>query len=92
MVMGAPRGKQQRGRLAKYDPTSDRDYMPGPRFKGDDAVKLVRAANAIPMSTSELLNELVRRMDVDESGRPLWWVAEHPDGFTEELPLTGTDC
>lgn len=82
--MGAPRGVRQRGREASYDPASPMPYRPGPTFRGAEAVKLTAAAAVLGISTSELLNELVRQMDVDTDGCPTWaieYVAErHPKG------------
>ncbi len=80
--MGAPRGIRQRGRPATYDPASPMPYRPGPSFRGSEAVKLTRASELLDISASELLNELVRQMQVDQNGLPLWadrfLAARHP--------------
>ena len=83
--MAAPRGKPHQGNPPKYDPGSGKEYKPGARFRCDTAVKLVRAAHAANLSVSELLNELVLRMEVDEAGRPLW-IADR-QGQEGRLPL-----
>lgn len=52
----------------------------------DVAVKAIRAAERTGLSFAGLVNELVRRMEVDENGRPVW-ADEHDD--QEALPMTG---
>ncbi len=89
--MGAPRGVRQRGRPASYDPSSPLPYRPGPTFRGDEAVKLTRASEELDVSASELLNELVRRMPVDERGRPVWadeYLAERHPRSGAQMKLT----
>ncbi|HEX6514920.1 MAG TPA: hypothetical protein VF049_05070 [Nocardioidaceae bacterium] len=82
---GRQPGKIQRGNEATYDPASGRNYRPTPTFAPLAAVKLIKAAEAMNMSVSGLLNELVRRMDVDEIGRPVW--VDELDEDEGRLPL-----
>lgn len=55
-------------------------------IRPDMATKAIKAAGSTGLSFAGLVNELLRRMDVDEDGRPVW-----ADGLDEQeaLPLTG---
>lgn len=62
----------------------------------DEATKALKAANATGLSFAGLVNELIRRMDVDRHGRPAWADELHqqhplPTGEDEQevLPMTG---
>lgn len=72
MRTGGSQIGQRTGRPAEYDPSSGRSWRPGGTFAPDTALKLYRAMEALDVSASGVLNELVRRMEVDDNGRPLW--------------------
>lgn len=65
-------GRAQRGREATYDPDSGLPYRTSASFDPETAVKLIQAAEKLHMSISGFLAEAVRRLEVDEDGRPLW--------------------
>jgi hypothetical protein len=73
--------QRQRGNEAKYDPENPTPgpYRPTAFFPPDLAVKVTAAADALGISVSGLLRELVRRMPVDEHGRPIWDDTNDPD-------------
>jgi hypothetical protein len=85
---GAPRGKPQQGRRATFDAASGKGYRTGVSFPADVAEKVLKGAHCSDMSVSGLLADLVRRMPVDEQGRPDWgdcgWVA-FPADVSEKL-------
>ncbi|MBN1172909.1 MAG: hypothetical protein JXA67_12105 [Micromonosporaceae bacterium] len=72
MRTGGSQIGQRTGRAPEYDPTSGRSWRPGGTFAPDNAHKLFRAMEALGVSASGVLNELVRRMEIDANGRPLW--------------------
>ncbi|MCQ4045793.1 hypothetical protein ACFOSC_27745 [Streptantibioticus rubrisoli] len=80
------RGRAQGGRRVSYDPSSGENWRTGIVVVPDVAVKAIRAAERTGLSFAGLVNELVRRMEVDENGRPVW-ADEHDD--QEALPMTG---
>ncbi|WP_327359847.1 hypothetical protein [Streptomyces sp. NBC_01304] len=82
------RGKAQGGRRISYDPSSGRNWQTGVVLVPDAAVKGIRAAELTGLSFAGLVNELIRRMDVDEDGRPVW-AAELESDEQGELPMTG---
>lgn len=88
--LGGVRGMPQRGREARYDPSCGKPYTPNTPFRAEAGVRLVRIANDNDISVSELLTQLVLRVEVDERGR-LPWIGEvrPPRSDSQELPLTG---
>lgn len=46
-----------------------------------------RIADATGARKNVVVEEIVRHLDLDESGVPVWW--QHPAAGQEELPLTG---
>ncbi|MFJ2833574.1 hypothetical protein ACIPC1_39555 [Streptomyces sp. NPDC087263] len=85
--LGGPlRGRAQTGRPVSYDPTSGQNWRTGVVIVPDMAAKAIKAAGFTGQSFAGLVNELIRRMPVDEHGRPLW-----ADELDEQraLPLTG---
>lgn len=83
---GPVRGRAQTGRPLTYDPTSGQNWRTGVVVVPDMAAKAIKAANSTGLSFAGLLNELLKRMEVDENGRPVW-----ADELAEQkaLPLTG---
>jgi len=89
MATGGPiRGRVQRGNEAAYDISSGLPYRTTVSLDPLTSVKAVQAARTARMSVSGLLNELVRRMPVDEAGRPAW--ADELDLDDGRLPLLDT--
>lgn len=72
---GAVRGKRQRNRAAQYDPASGKPYRPTGNFQPDNAVKLLTMSEAMGLSVAGLLELLIEKLPVDESGRPAGLVA-----------------
>lgn len=83
---GPVRGRAQGGRRVSYDPSSGENWRTGIVVVPDVAKKAIRAAESTGLSFAGLVNELVRRMPVDEEGRPVW--ADELD-TQDTLPLTG---
>lgn len=67
---GAIRGKRQRKRTAQYDPASGKPYRPTGNFQPDIAVKLLTMSEAMDLSVAGLLELLIEKLPVDETGRP----------------------
>jgi len=65
-------GVRQRGNTSSYDPASGLSYRPTPTFPPEEGGKLVKAAEALNVSVSEVLRRLVQQMPVDDDGRPSW--------------------
>ncbi len=85
--LGGPlRGRAQTGRPVSYDPTSGQNWRTGVVIVPDMAAKAIKAAGFTGQSFAGLVNELIKRMPVDENGRPLW--ANELDE-QKALPLTG---
>ena len=85
--LGGPlRGRAQQGRPVTYDPKSGQNWRTGVVIVPDMAAKAIKAAGTTGLSFAGLVNELIRRMPVDENGRPAW-----ADELDEQkaLPLTG---
>ncbi|MGO4417213.1 hypothetical protein AB4Z54_00150 [Streptomyces sp. MCAF7] len=85
--LGGPlRGRAQTGRPVTYDPKSGQNWRTGVVIVPDMAAKAIKAAGTTGLSFAGLVNELIRRMPVDENGRPVW-----ADELDEQraLPLTG---
>jgi hypothetical protein len=75
---GAPHGRRQSGSGPRAEQTPDRtSYYSGVRLKPGAYHKAHQAAEALNLSLSGYLAELVERDQVDDDGRPLW--AERPD-------------
>lgn len=83
----ATRGVRQPGRNRKstYDPTLGLPYRLTVVLSPDEAVKAIEAADQADISLSGLIAQLVRRMPVDDNGRPTW--AEPKQEVTDPLPL-----
>ncbi|MCQ8194631.1 hypothetical protein [Streptomyces rugosispiralis] len=83
---GPLRGRAQTGRPVSYDPKSGQNWRTGVVIVPDMAEKAIKAAGAAGLSFAGLVNELIKRMPVDENGRPVW-----ADELDEQkaLPLTG---
>lgn len=95
-ISGPVRGRAQRGRRAAYDPTSGENWRTGVVVTPEEAVKALKAADLTGLSFAGLVNELIRRMDVDKHGRPVWADQLNqqnplPNGEDEQdvLPMTG---
>lgn len=84
---GPVRGKPQAHRRA-YDPSTRLPWRTGVVLNPEAAAKAITAADSAGLSFAGLVNELVKRMKVDESGRPLW-ADELTHHEQEELPQTG---
>ncbi len=90
MATGGPvRGRAQRGNEAAYDIDSGLPYRTTINLDPLAATRVIQAARVARMSVSGLINELVRRMPVDEDGRPAWADEFDLDGRLP-LPLTGS--
>ncbi|MGW6605178.1 hypothetical protein [Streptomyces sp. NPDC055036] len=83
---GPVRGRAQTGRPVTYDPKSGQNWRTGVVIVPDMAEKAIKAAGSTGLSFAGLVNELIKRMPVDENGRPLW--ADELN-TQEALPLTG---
>ncbi len=81
----AQHGKPQRGHEPQYQVGCGRSYRPGIYLGPAEADRAVTAALSMGMSVSGLLTELIKRMDVDDVGRPTWWKPE--EEVTDPLPL-----
>jgi hypothetical protein len=79
-------GRAQTGRPVSYDPKSGQNWRTGVVIVPDMAEKAIKAAGFTGQSFAGLVNELIRRMPVDEHGRPVW--ADELDE-QQALPLTG---
>lgn len=91
MANGGPiRGRAQRGNEVAYDLNSGRPYRTSVSFDPFASVKLIKAARAARMSVGGLINELVRRMPLDEAGRPVWADELDLDDGRQPLPLLDT--
>jgi hypothetical protein len=71
---------------SSYDPSSGLPWRSGVIMQPEEAAKALTAANLAGLSFAGLVNELVRRMEVDETGLPVW--ADKP-AAQEELPKAG---
>lgn len=69
---GAPLGASQRGNPPSYDISSGKTWRPNPTLEPTQAVKLLLAMEAMGTSASAVINEMLKRMPVDKTGRPLW--------------------
>ena len=85
-VRGPKPGKQQAHNRASYDPSSGQPWRTGVIMQPEEAEKALTAANLAGLSFAGLVNELVRRMDVDEAGLPVWADELRAQ---EELPKAG---
>ena len=72
---GAVRGRPQRGNYASYVVGSGQIYRASVNLPPEDADKLVAAAREMDCSVSGLIQQLVARMAVAESGAPTWYAA-----------------
>jgi len=83
--MAAPRGRRQAGGGPRAVQSSGRSsYYTGVRLSPDEYAKVHQAAEALDMSLSGFLGELVRRVEVDADGLPLW---ADPVDVPAQLPL-----
>ena len=73
MAGRAPLNRPQAGNQTTYDVNSGRPYRTGVTFQPEEAAKIVTAANQMGYSVSGLINELTKRMVVDEQGLPVWF-------------------
>ena len=69
----APLNRPQAGNQTTYDVNSGRPYRTGVTFQPEEAAKIVTAANQMGYSVSGLINELTKRMAVDQQGLPVWF-------------------
>jgi hypothetical protein len=83
----AVKGRPQRGNEATYDVTSGLSYRTTVNLDPVTAATTVQAARSLGMSVSGLLNRLAQRMEVDETGRPVW--ADELDADEGRLPIAG---
>lgn len=75
MAGRAPLNRPQAGNQTTYDVGSGRPYRTGVTFQPKEADKIVTAANRMGYSVSGLINELTKRMVVDNQGLPVWYEA-----------------
>ena len=73
MAGRAPLNRPQAGNQTTYDVGSGRPYRTGVTFQPEEADKIVTAANRMGYSVSGLINELTKRMVVDNHGLPVWY-------------------
>jgi hypothetical protein len=73
MAGRAALNRPQAGNQTTYDVNSGRPYRTGVTFQPEEAAKIVTAANLMGYSVSGLINELTKRMHVDEHGLPAWF-------------------
>jgi hypothetical protein len=78
-------GARQRGREARYDAASPQTIRISTTMSAQLAAKLAVAAEQMNLSVSGMVQELIRRLDVDGSGRPVW--ADEADQDEGRLPL-----
>jgi hypothetical protein len=77
---GAPRGTRQQGGGPRAADDDRRSLYTGTRLTREEHSKAHRAAAALGVSLSGYLAELVRRDQVDDTGRPVWaYPAETPN-------------
>ncbi|WP_412741263.1 ribbon-helix-helix domain-containing protein [Krasilnikovia sp. MM14-A1259] len=76
---GSPRkrgpkpGTRYGGYTPTYDPTSGKPYFTGAKFDNpDEAMKLLRAAEAAGISVAEVIRRAIRFLPIDDQGCPLW--------------------
>jgi len=69
---GPKLGARQRGNAPRYDIDSGGTWRPNPTLEPTQAAKLFRAMEAMGTSASAVINELLARMDVDDTGLPTW--------------------
>jgi hypothetical protein len=67
-----------------YDPSLGKSWKTGIIVQPEDAEKAITAAEMAGVSFAGLVAQLIRRMDVDEAGRPVW--ADELTEHQEELP------
>lgn len=82
--MGAPRGTRQSGGGPRATDDDRAALYTGTRLTRAEHAKAHQAAAALEMSLSGYLAELVRRDEVDDTGRPLWAPTEP---VPDQLPL-----
>lgn len=78
-------GARQRGREARYDAASPQTIRISTTMSAELAAKLAVAAEQMNLSVSGMVQELIRRLEVDGSGRPVW--ADEVDQDEGRLPL-----
>jgi hypothetical protein len=83
MAGRAPLNRPQAGNQTTYDVGSGRPYRTGVTFQPEEADKIVTAANRMGYSVSGLINELTKRMVVDNHGLPVWY--EPPEEQQQSL-------
>jgi len=86
---GHARGKPQGHRRPSYDPSSGQSWRTGVLVYPDEALKAITAADGAGLSFAGLVNELIRRMPVDENGLPTWTDELFGVAEQKELPMTG---
>lgn len=86
---GHARGRAQAHRRTSYDPASGQTWRTGVLIYPEEARKAIRAADGADLSFAGLVNELIRRMPVDDQGLPTWAHELTADAEQEELPMTG---
>lgn len=86
---GHARGRAQAHRRTTYDPSSGQSWRTGVLVYPDEALKAITAADGAGLSFAGLVNELIRRMPVDEHGLPTWADELSGDDEQEALPMTG---
>lgn len=82
--MGAPRGTRQSGGGPRATDDNRAALYTGTRLTRAEHAKAHKAAAALDLSLSGYLAELVRRDEIDDTGRPLWAPAEP---VPDQLPL-----
>ncbi|MFG3423180.1 hypothetical protein [Micromonospora sp. NPDC048063] len=82
---GAKLGVPQRGNPPRYEVSSERPWRPNPTLEPAQAAKLYRAMEAMGTSASAVINALLARMPVDETGRPTWATGTDEQGTLLDL-------
>jgi hypothetical protein len=80
-------GRQQAHRRVTYDASTGQPWKTGVMMQPAEAEKALKAADLAGLSFAGLVNELVKRLEVDEAGLPVW--AAELKTQQEELPKAG---
>jgi hypothetical protein len=70
--LGPRPGKPQQHRRVSFDPASGKPWRTGLIVQNEDAEKAIVAAEKAGLSFAGLVAQLIKRMEVDAEGRPVW--------------------
>lgn len=82
---GPKLGARQRGNAPRYDIESGATWRPNPTLEPAQAAKLCAAMEAMGTSASAVINEVLARMEVDDTGLPTW-ATRSAQGVLVDLP------